>query len=92
MVRTFVGVELEHTAAERSFSTTMGELGFARTVKGRKTRKALRLPSGMYVIERIGPREALELARQAARESNVRVRVFCLPVEGDIRFCNLQAA
>jgi hypothetical protein len=90
MARTFVRVELEHTHAERSFSIAMGELGFLRTVKGRKTRKMLRLPSGMYVIRRTSPVEALELVRQAARESNVRARIFCVPVDGNIRFSNLR--
>lgn len=90
MARTFVRVELEHAHAERSFSNAMGELGFLRTVKGRKTRKTLRLPSGMYVIRRTSPLEALELVRQAARESNVRARIFCVPVDGNIRFWNLR--
>lgn len=90
MARTFVRVELEHAHAERSFSIAMGELGFLRTVKGRRTRKALRLPSGMYVIKRTGPVEALELVRQAARGSNVRVRIFCVPADGNIRFSNLR--
>jgi hypothetical protein len=91
MARTFVRVELEHSDAERSFSTAMGQLGFVRTVKGRKTLKMLNLPSGMYVIERTSPIEALELTRQAARASKTRVRVLCAPVGGDIRFCNLRA-
>ena len=84
-------VELEHAHAERSFSMAMGELGFLRTVTGRKTRKTLRLPSGMYVIRRTGPAEALELVRRAARDSNVRARIFCVPVDGNIRFSNLRA-
>lgn len=91
MARTFVRVELEHAHAERSFSIAMGELGFLRTVRGRRTRKTLRLPSGMYVIRRTSPIEALELVRQAARGSNVRVRIFCVPVDGNIRFSNLRA-
>lgn len=90
MARTFVRVELEHSHAERSFSAAMGELGFARTVKGRRTRKTLRLPSGMYVIRRTNPIEALELVRQAARDSKVRARIFCVPVDGNIRFSNLR--
>ena len=90
MARTFVRVELEFAHAEIPFSTAMGELGFLRTVKGRTSRKQLRLPSGMYLIERMGPVEALELTRQAARAANVRARIFCVPVGGDIRFGNLQ--
>ena len=91
MARTIVRVELEHSDAERSFSAAMGQLGFVRPIKGRKLRKTLRLPSGLYMIERTSPVEALELTRQAARESKTRVRAFCAPVDGDIRFCNLRA-
>ena len=91
MPRTFVRVELEFADAEIPFSTAMGELGFLQTVKGRITRKSLRLPSGMYLIERTSPTEALELTRQAARQANVRARIFCVPVGGDIRFGNLKA-
>jgi hypothetical protein len=90
MARTFVRVELEHRHAERSFAAAMGERGFARTVKGRRTRKTLRLPSGMYVIRRPSPVEALELVRQAARDTKVRARIFCVPVDGTIRFSNLR--
>lgn len=90
MARTFVRVELEHAHAGRSFSAAMGELGFVRTIKGRKTRKTLRLPSGMYVIRRTSPVEALELVRQAARDTKVRARIFCVPVDGNIRFSNLR--
>jgi hypothetical protein len=46
----------------------------------------------MYLIERTSPVEALELTRQAAREANVRARIFCVPAGGDIRFGNLQTA
>lgn len=90
MARTFVRVELEYPHAERSFAAAMGELGFVRTIKGRKTRKTLRLPSGMYVIRRTSPVDALELVRQAARGSKVRARIFCVPVDGNIRFSNLR--
>lgn len=90
MDRTFVRVELEHADAEVPFSLAMGELGFVRTVQGKTTRMALRLPSGMYLIERTSPVEALELTRQAARQTNVRVRIFCVPAGGDIRFANLR--
>jgi hypothetical protein len=91
MARTFVRVELEFAEAEVRFSKAMAELGFVRTVKGRISRKSLRLPSGMYLIERTSPAEALELTRQAASLANVRARIFCVPVGGDIRFGNLQA-
>jgi hypothetical protein len=91
MARTFVRVELEFADAEIPFSTAMAELGFVQTVTGRISRKRLRLPSGMYLIERTSPAQALELTRQAARLANVRARIFCVPVSGDIRFGNLQA-
>lgn len=90
MARTFVRVELEHADAEVPFSMAMGELGFTRTVQGRTTRVALRLPSGMYLIERTNPVKALELTRRAAQQTNVRVRIFCVPAGGDIRFANLR--
>jgi hypothetical protein len=90
MARTFVRVELEFADAENRFLMAMDERGFHRTVKGRASGKRLRLPSGMYVIERTNPVEALELTRQAARQSNVRARIFCVPVGGDVRFGNLQ--
>jgi hypothetical protein len=90
MARTFVRVELEHTEAETPFSVAMDGLGFVRTVLGRKNRRQLRLPSGMYLLERASPVQALALARQAAREANVRARIFCVPGDGEIRFGNLQ--
>ena len=92
MERTFVRVELEHAHAEAPFAAAMGQLGFTQTVTGRMTRKPLHLPSGMYLLERADPVKALELTRQAARQTNVRVRIFCVPAGGDIRFANLQAA
>jgi hypothetical protein len=90
MARTVVRVELEFAQAEVLFSNAMIELGFVRTVKGRTTRENLRLPSGMYLIERTSAREALELTRQAARQAKVRARIFCVPVGGAVRFGNLQ--
>jgi len=90
MARTFVGVQLENAEAEQAFSLAMGVRGFIRTVTSKLKRRALRLPAGMYLIDRAGPVEALELTRDAARETNVRARIFCLPVDGDIRFANLQ--
>jgi hypothetical protein len=92
MARTFVWVELEHRRARSSFAAAMGKLGFVRTVKGKTSRKELRLPTGMYLIQRSTPVEALGLTRQAARESNVRARIFCVPAGGDTRFGNLQFA
>ena len=91
MPRTFVRAELEFADAEKPFSMAMSELGFVQTVTGRISRKSLRLPSGMYLIEGTNPVEALELTRQAARRANVRARIFCVPVSGDIRFGNLKA-
>jgi hypothetical protein len=91
MARTFVRVELEFSHAEVPFSAAMDGLGFVQTVEARISRKKLRLPSGMYLIERTSPVEALELTRQAARQANVRARIFCMPVGGAIRFGNLQA-
>jgi hypothetical protein len=90
MARTVVRVELEFAHDEALFSNAMTELGFVRTVKGRINRENLRLPSGMYLIERASPVQALELTRQAARQANVRARIFCVPVGGAVRFGNLQ--
>ena len=91
MSRTFVRVELEHVGAEPAFSMAMAELGFVQSVRGKKTSKQLRLPSGLYLIERTGPVEALELTRRAARASRVRARIFCVPASGHVRFGGLQA-
>jgi hypothetical protein len=90
MARTFVRVELEHADSEAPFSTAMGARGFVQTVTGRKNRKSLQLPSGTYLIERANPVQALALTREAAVASNVRVRIFCVPADGDVRFGNLQ--
>jgi hypothetical protein len=92
MARTFVRVELirSSSAAESPFSKLMEDLGFHRTITGRKTRKPLLLPSGMYLIDRIEPAEALDLTRQAVRTANVEARIFCMPVGGDVRFGNLR--
>ena len=78
MARTVVSVELEFADAEAPFTNAMSELGFVQSVKGRMTHKNLRLPSGMYLIERTSSSEALELTRQAARQANVRARIFCV--------------
>jgi hypothetical protein len=68
----------------------MDELGFARTIKGRRTGKALRLPDGMYLIERANAERALGLARQAARAADVEARIFCVPAGEPVRFGNLE--
>lgn len=91
-MRTFVSVELEDSRNQKTFSSAMSELGFVRTVTGKKKRNALELPSGMYLIERTSPVEALELTRQALRRTAARARVFCMPVGGEIRFADLKAA
>lgn len=89
--RTFVKVELidEHGDAETPFLSAMAELGFRQTITGRKTRKALRLPRGMYFIERTLPVKALGLTRKAARKANVEARIFCVPAGGNVSFRNL---
>lgn len=89
-MRTFVLVELEHAEADQSFATAMRGLGFTRTVTGKPSRRSLRLPGNTYLIERTGAVEALELAREAARKSQVRARIFCVPAQGDLRFGGLQ--
>ncbi len=91
MARTFVRVELleQGTAGESPFSKAMEDLGFRQTITGRKTRKPLRLPNGAYLIERTEPIAALDLTRQAARTANVKARIFCVPIGGDVRFGNL---
>jgi hypothetical protein len=68
----------------------MDELGFVRTIKGRKTGRALRLPDGMYLIERANARQALGLTRQAARAAEVEARIFCVPAGDPVRFGNLE--
>jgi hypothetical protein len=92
MARTFVRVELleQDDGPLSPFSVEMARAGFQQTVKGRKTRRALRLPRGMYFIEETTPSEALELTREAARHACVKARIFCMPVSNDIRFGNLQ--
>jgi hypothetical protein len=92
MSRTFVHVELEYRRAEVSFTQAMDARGFLRTIKGKKTRKALSLPSGMYLIEGTSPVEALQLARAAAQQTKVRARILCMPGDGSTRFHNLQRA
>jgi hypothetical protein len=92
MKRTFVLVELVVRDAEQGarFSTAMDDLGFVRTIKGRKTGKALRLPDGMYLIGRANAEQALDLTRQAARAADVEARIFCVPGGDPVRFGNLE--
>lgn len=93
MARTFVRVELvgqnlNHEISQR-FSIAMGERGFGHTLKGRTSHKALRLPVGLYLIERKTAAEALELTREAAREAAVEARIVCVPAGSGVRFGNL---
>jgi hypothetical protein len=92
MARTFVRVELVVRDGYPStrFSTAMDELGFVQVIKGRKSGKALRLPDGMYLIERANAQRALGLTRQAARTAEVEARIFCVPAGEPVRFGNLE--
>ena len=91
-MRTFVHVELEFEDTRPAFSREMADLGFVQTVLGRKDKQPLRVPSGMYLIEGAAPTDALALTREAGRRANVRLRIFCVPAGGDVRFGNLQQA
>jgi hypothetical protein len=78
---------------DQRFAAAMGERGFVRTVKGRTTHQALRLPDGMYLIERKTAVQALGLAREASRAANVEARIFCIAAgAGGVRFGNLAVA
>jgi len=77
---------------DQRFSTAMDERGFVRTVRGRTTHQALRLPDGMYLIERKTAAEALGLAREASRAANVESRIFCVSAGNGVRFGNLAVA
>jgi hypothetical protein len=91
MARTFVRVELVDgdRGVDQRFSTEMAERGFVQTVKGRTTHKALRLPDGMYLIERKTAAQALSLTREAARAANAEARIFCVSPGHGVRFGNL---
>jgi len=91
MARTFVRVELveRNPELDERFSVAMTERGFVRTIKGRTTHQALRLPDGMYLVERKTAAEALALAREASREANVEARIFCVAAGNGVRFGNL---
>lgn len=90
MGRTFVSVELRDRGAIARFATAMDELGFLRTVKGRKKGGALALPNGLFFLEKSTPSDALALARRAVRNTNVQARIFCLPVAAEVRFGSLR--
>ena len=90
MARTFVSVELRDRSANTRFATAMDDLGFLQFVKGRKKGQPLRLPAGMFLLERSTANQALELARRAVRDTNVQAHIFCVPAGDDVRFGNLQ--
>ncbi len=92
MARTFVTVELRDRRAFVRFSSEMNGLGFEQSVRGRKHGMPLRLPRGMFLLERATPVEALELARRAAHNTNVQARFFCVPANDAVRFGNLGGA
>jgi len=90
MSRTFVSVELRDRSAISRFASAMDALGFLQVVKGRKKGKELRLPKGMFILERATPVRALELARRAMHDTNVQARIFCVPATDEVRFGNLR--
>jgi hypothetical protein len=92
MARTFVRVELVTPGLDERFAVAMDERGFVRTIKGRTTHQALRLPDGMYLIERKSAVQALALAREASRAANVEARIFCVAAGNGVRFGNLAVA
>ncbi|HLL23794.1 MAG TPA: hypothetical protein VK427_16765 [Kofleriaceae bacterium] len=89
MARTFVNVDLRDRRAISRFTSAMLKLGFVQTLVGRKKHQPLQLPRGVYLLERGGTQEALELARQAVRTTNVQAHILCVPASGDVRFGNL---
>jgi hypothetical protein len=91
MGRTFVRVELVEpdTDAYPPLWEAMAELGFVRTINGKKTGKAFRLPKGFYLLNKT-PEEALVLTKQAIEKAKVEARVFCVPTGPGVRFANLQ--
>lgn len=90
MSRTFVTVELRDPTASTRFATAMEGHGFVQHVKGRIKGQPLRLPAGMFLLEKSNATQALELVRQAVRETNVQAHIFCIPAGDDVRFGNLQ--
>lgn len=92
MARTFVRVELiePDSDAYPPMWAALEDLGFVRTIKGKKTGKAFRLPRGLYLLEAKTPDEALTLAKQAIVQCDVEARVMCIPAAPGVRFGNLQ--
>jgi len=92
MARTFVRVELiePDTDAYPPMWAALEELGFMRTIKGKKTGKGFRLPKGLYLLEGKTPDEALTLAKQAIAKVEAEARVMCIPAGPGVRFGNLQ--
>lgn len=92
MARTFVRVELLVRDGQPSsqFSIAMNDLGFVRTIKGRKSGKALQLPDGLFLIEHATAKRALRLTRQAVRAAAIEARIFCVPAGDSVRFGNLE--
>lgn len=92
MNRTFVRVELVEPDTQRYgvFWETIVKQGFKRTVAGKKTGKAFRLPQGFYIVENATSEEALALTKQAVKAAGVEARIFCVPVSAGVRFANLQ--
>jgi hypothetical protein len=91
MARTYVHVELVKRSASIAsrFWAAMRDRGFRRTVRGQPSRRTLRLPEGMFVIDRATAAEALKLARGAVDDARAKARIFCIPGGGDVRFGNL---
>ena len=92
MNRTFVRVELvaPETDSYPAFWDALTKQGFKRTVAGKKTGKAFRLPKGFYLVENATPEEALNLTKEAVKTAKVEARIFCVPVGAGVRFANLQ--
>lgn len=92
MNRTFVRVELVDHEVDgyRAFWDELGKAGFKRTVAGKKTGKAFRLPKGFYLVENATPEEALALTKAAVAVAKLEARIFCVPVTTGVRFANLQ--
>ena len=90
MARTFVSVELRDDSASTRFAAAMESLGFVQNVRGRIKGQPLRLPHGMFLLEKSNATQALDLVRRAVRETNVQAHIFCIPAGDDVRFGNLQ--
>ncbi len=92
MARTFVRLELVEPDLDAypPLWEAMAALGFVRTINGKKTGKAFRLPKGFYLLANKTPEEALALTKQAIETAKVEARVFCVPSGPGVRFGNLQ--